>query len=63
MKPANALAWAFGMVVIFAGVDLAASGGFGPGTVPILAVTLACAGAMVGAIHGLALVWLPRPRR
>jgi hypothetical protein len=38
--PTNALAWAFGMVVIFAGMDLALGGGFGPGTVPILALTL-----------------------
>jgi len=28
--PANALAWAFGMVVIFAGIDPAMGGGFGP---------------------------------
>jgi hypothetical protein len=58
--PANALAWAVGMVVIFAGVDPATSGGFGPRTVAILAVTLFCAGAAVGAMHGLALVWLLR---
>lgn len=57
---ANALAWAVGMVVIFAGIDPATSGGFGPGTVAILAATLFCAGAAVGAIHGLALVWLLR---
>lgn len=61
--PANALAWAFGMLVIFAGVDLAVSSGSGPMTVVILAVTLACAGAVVGAVHGLALVWLLRSRR
>jgi hypothetical protein len=58
--PANALAWAFGMVVIFAGIDLAISGGFGLLSVAILALTLACAGAVVGAIHGLALVWVLR---
>lgn len=61
--PANALAWAFGMLVIFAGVDPAVSSGSGPMTVVILAVTLACAGAVVGAVHGLALVWLLRSRR
>ena len=61
--PANALAWACGMVVIFAGIDLALGGGFSPGIVPILALTLACAGALVGAVHGLALVWLLRPAR
>jgi hypothetical protein len=58
--PANAFAWAFGMVVIFAGIDPAISGGFGFLTVAILALTLVCAGAVVGAIHGLALVWLLR---
>jgi hypothetical protein len=58
--PANALAWAVGMVVIFVGVDLATSGGYGPSTVAILGVTLFCAGAAVGAVHGLALVWLLR---
>jgi hypothetical protein len=61
--PANALAWAFGMVVIFTGIDLATSGSFGPGTVIILAATLACAGAVVGAIHGLVLVWMLRTRK
>lgn len=61
--PANALAWGCGMVVIFAGIDLALDGGFSPGVVPILALTLACAGALVGAVHGLALVWLLRPAR
>lgn len=61
--PANALAWACGMVVIFAGIDLALGGGFRPSVVPILALTLACAGALVGAVHGLALVWLLRPAR
>ena len=61
--PANALAWGCGMVVIFAGIDLALGGDFSPGIVPILALTLACAGALVGAVHGLALVWLLRPAR
>ncbi len=60
--PANAMAWAFGMVVIFAGIDSAIGGGFGLLSVVILALTLACAGAVVGAIHGLALVWLLRSR-
>ena len=61
--PANAFAWAFGMVVIFAGIDPAISGGFGLRSVAILALTLACAGAVVGAIHGLPLVWLLRSPR
>ena len=58
--PANGVAWAFGMVVIFTGIDPAISGGFGFLSVAIVALTLACAGAVVGAIHGLALVWLLR---
>jgi hypothetical protein len=49
------------MVIIFAGMDLALGGG--PGTVPILALTLLLCGATVGAIHGFALVWLLRPAR
>jgi hypothetical protein len=61
--PANALAWAFGMVVVFAGMDLAFGDGFGPGTVPILVLTLLWCGATVGAIHGLALMWLLRSAR
>ena len=61
--PANALAWAFGMVVIFAGVGPATSGGFGLGAALSLALTLACAGAVVGATHGFALVWMLRSAR
>jgi hypothetical protein len=56
--PANALAWALGMVVIFVGIDPAFDGGFGVRSVAILAFTLALAGAVVGAVHGLALVRL-----
>jgi hypothetical protein len=61
--PANATAWALGIAVIFAGIDAATGGAFGARTVVILALTLSCAGATVGAIHGLALVWLLRTRR
>lgn len=46
--PANALAWVFWMVVIFLGIA-PALGGFTTSTVPILALTLAIAGAIVGA--------------
>ena len=56
--PANALAWAFGMVVIFVGIDPAFDDGFGVRSVAILVFTLALAGAVVGAVHGLALVRL-----
>lgn len=61
--PANVLAWAFGMVVIFVGIDPAIGGGFGLRSLAILVFTLACAGAVVGAIHGLALVRLLRSVR
>ena len=37
--------------------------GFGPATASILVLTLAFAGAIVGVVHGLALVWLGRPGR
>lgn len=58
--PANSLAWASGMVVIFTGIDLATRGGFGLRSVAILALTLVVTGAVVGAIHGLVLVRLVR---
>lgn len=51
------------MVVIFAGFDPSMDGGFGLRAVAILILTLVCAGAVVGAIHGLALVRLLRPVR
>jgi hypothetical protein len=50
------------MVVIFVGIDPAIGGGFGLLPVAILVLTLAGAGAVVGAIHGLTLVRLLRSR-
>ena len=58
--PANALAWAPGMVLAFFAADFIFSAGAGISTVVLAIVTLAAIGAMVGAIHGLALVWLSR---
>jgi hypothetical protein len=56
--PANSLAWAAGMPLIFAAIDLAqTSGGVAQG-VAIMAGALLLVGALVGAIHGLALVKL-----
>jgi hypothetical protein len=43
--------------------DLALGDGFGPATVSILVLTLAFAGAIVGIVHGFALVWLGRSAR
>ena len=58
--PANAAAWALGMPVIFAAVDLAYRAGTIPGAVGIMAAALALTGAIVGAVHGVALSWLVR---
>ncbi len=55
--PANALAWAAGMVVVFMGTSIIPAEGINPAVGMVLLVTLAVAGAIVGAIHGLTLVW------
>ncbi len=56
--PANALAWAFGMVIIFIAAGSLSEGSSLPTIVLTLFLSLAAAGAVVGAIHGLALFWL-----
>ena len=61
--PANALAWAFGMVLIFAAVSAVADRGLGPAAIALVALGLAATGAVVGGIHGPALVWLLGQRR
>jgi hypothetical protein len=61
--PANALAWVPGMVIAFYAADSIFVAGNGMSTVVFAIVTLAAIGAVVGAIHGLALVWLVRLRR
>lgn len=58
--PANAAAWALGMPIIFAAVDLAYQAGTIPGAAGIMAAALALTGAIVGAVHGVALLWLVR---
>ena len=61
--PANSLAWALGMPAIFAAVDrayAAYAAGSLVGAVAIMAAALALTGAIVGAVHGAALVWLAR---
>ena len=60
--PANAAAWALGMPVVFIGASSAPTGGL-PGLAATGGLTAAAAGAMVGAIHGLALIWLAQPQR
>lgn len=60
--PANACAWAVGMAIVFWGTSVMPASGM---TLPVAAILIACvilAGAMVGAIHGLALIWLLRER-
>jgi hypothetical protein len=60
--PANALAWAAGMPVIFAGADIGASLAAPAATIACIALTLALAGGIVGAIHGRILLrMLPPP--
>ena len=65
--PAHALAWAFGMVLVFAVVSAVVDRGLGPGTIALAILGLAATGAVVGGVHGLALVRLldrlPRPAR
>jgi hypothetical protein len=54
--PANSLAWAIGMPLIFAGVDQAmAAGGVWEGVL-LFALHLLLTGALVGLVHGLVLV-------
>jgi hypothetical protein len=60
---ANALAWVPGMVLAFVAANFIFSASSGAGTLVLASVTLAAIGAIVGAIHGLALVWLVRPGR
>jgi hypothetical protein len=60
--PANALAWVPGMVMAFYAADLILSTDPGLGTVVVAAFALVAIGAVVGAIHGLALLWLVRLR-
>jgi len=56
--PANMLAWAFGMPVIFWGVDMAFKMAAIWQSVLVMAGSLFIAGAVVGAIHGAFLVRL-----
>ena len=56
--PANMLAWLFGMPVIFWGIDAAQKGQPLWQALLILAGVLFLAGAVVGAVHGIFLVWV-----
>ena len=54
--PANCLAWAVGMPATFAAIDRAQASASLVGTLLAMAFGLLIAGALVGAIHGIALV-------
>lgn len=58
--PANMLAWAAGMPIIFWGMDQAQAGMPANEAVVFLTMVLALTGAVVGAIQGAFLVWLTR---
>jgi hypothetical protein len=63
---ANSVAWACGMVVVFMGTNFIPAEGIDLRVGLILAFFLAVAGATVGAVHGLVLIWLlelPRARK
>jgi hypothetical protein len=59
---ANAAAWAAGMPIVFIGAGSAPEGAAGVEVAAIVAATIACAGAVVGAIHGPVLLWLLESR-
>jgi hypothetical protein len=58
--PANMLAWLVGMPIIFWGIDAAQKGQPLLQAVWLLGGCLLLVGAVIGAIHGLVLVWLAR---
>lgn len=60
--PANAAAWAAGMVIVFAGAGSIQSGDL-DAAIWGVALTCVAAGAVVGAVHGAVLVFLVRSPR
>jgi hypothetical protein len=60
---ANAAAWAVGMPVVFIGAGSSPAGASALSVALTVVVTIAAAGASVGAIHGVALLWLLRQRQ
>ncbi len=59
---ANALAWLVGMVIVFVGTNFIPPEGISLNVAFVLLLFLFIAGAVVGAIHGLVLVWLLHER-
>jgi hypothetical protein len=60
---ANAAAWAVGMPLVFVGAGLSPVGASALSVAMTVVGTIAAAGASVGAIHGVALLWLLRQRQ
>jgi hypothetical protein len=60
---ANALAWMVGMVVVFMGTSFIPAEGITLPVALLLLLFVVAAGAVVGAVHGLALIWLLSLRR
>jgi len=60
---ANAAAWGVGMPVVFIGAGASPVGASALSVALTVVVTIAAAGASVGAIHGVALLWLLRQRQ
>jgi hypothetical protein len=60
---ANALAWMVGMVVVFIGTSFIPAEGITLPVALLLLLFVLVAGAAVGAVHGLVLIWLLRLRR
>lgn len=61
--PANALAWMLGIVVVFVGTSFIPAKGITVLVALLLLLFVVAAGAVVGAVHGLVLIWLLRLRR
>ena len=61
--PGNALAWMLGMVVVFLGTSFIPAEGITVPVALILLMFVVAAGAVVGAVHGLVLIWLLHQRR
>lgn len=58
---ANSLAWAFGMPLVFLVAGAVPEGAVAFQVIATMLLTIAAAGGIVGAIHGLVLVWFVRP--
>ena len=56
--PGNAVAWAVGMPIVFVGAGLVPAGAGLALWLAVIALTSLAAGLVVGALHGVVLVWL-----